>query len=242
MMKHGKHVLCEKPITSHARELEEMERVARENNVMLMEAMKSVYCPGYEAVRTNLHKLGPVRNVTLNFLQYTPCYEAYQKGMATNQFNPALSNCALVDTGVYTIHMLLALFGKPKKFQANAIMLSNGMDAAGTISCVYDDFLATLIYSKLATYEGNQIQGEQAAMIIDKISDIKHITIKYRDDREDEIIPIKKHPVMYYEIGVFLEAIKKGEQGDLLKISKLQMAFLDEARTQLGIVFPADNK
>jgi len=241
MMKHGKHVLCEKPISSHACELAEMECVAKENNVILMEAMKSVHCPGYAAVKDNLHRLGQIRNITFNFLQYSSRYDNYKAGIVENAFKPEISNGALMDIGVYTIHMLLALFGMPKMIHANAIMLETGTDGAGTISCKYEDFLATLIYSKISSYEGNQIQGESATMIIDKISDIKQVTIKYRDGKVEEI-PIDKKITMYYEIQKFVDAINSNEQAALLDVTKRQMMFLDEVRDQLSIVFPADGK
>ena len=241
MMKHGKHVLCEKPISSHERELGLMEEVARENNVILMEAMKSVHCPGYAAVRENLHKLGKIRNVTFNFLQYSSRYDKYKAGIIENAFKPEMSNGALMDIGVYNVHMLLALFGMPKKICAQAIMLKTGADAAGTISCDYGEFLATLIYSKISSYEGNQIQGEAATMIINKISDISKVTIKYRDGSEEEIA-IDKKDTMYYEVQRFVDAVNNNDQTGLLDVTKKQMLFLDEVRSQLGIVFPADSE
>lgn len=241
MMKHGKHVICEKPISSHADELAEMERVAMENNVILMEAMKSVHCPGYDAVQDNLHKLGQIRNVTFNFLQYSSRYDNYKAGSIENAFKPEISNGALMDIGVYTVHMLLALFGTPKNIRANAIILKTGTDGAGTISCDYEDFLATLIYSKISSYEGNQIGGESATMIIDKISDINQVIIKYCDGRVEEIA-IDKKTTMYYEIQKFVDAINNHEQAELLDVTKKQMMFLDEVRDQLGIVFPADSE
>lgn len=241
MMKHGKHVICEKPISSHSRELAEMEQIARANNVILMEAMKSVHCPGYEAVQNNIQKLGQISHVTFNFSQYSSRYDKYKAGIIENAFKPEVSNGALMDIGVYTIHMLLALFGMPVNIRANVMMLETGTDAAGTISCDYEDFLATLIYSKISSYEGNQIQGESATMIIDKISDIKQVTINYRDGRVENIA-INKKNTMYYEIQKFVDAINNHEQAGLLDVTKKQMMFLDEVRDQLGIVFPADKQ
>ena len=66
-MKHGKHVLCEKPFASNAREVKEMIAVSREYNVTLMEAMKPTLTPNFRAVRENIHKLGTIR-------RYFSCY------------------------------------------------------------------------------------------------------------------------------------------------------------------------
>jgi len=239
MMQHQKHVLCEKPIASNAAELAQMEQVAKANNVVLMEAMKSVHCQGYDAVWNNLPKLGVIRNVAFNFLQYSSRYDNYKAGIVENAFNPALSNGALMDIGVYPIHVLLALFDTPQNFKASAIMLANGADASGVILCDYPNFCATLTYSKITSYESNQIQGEEATMIIDKISDIKQIDIIYRDGRKEQI-RIGRKNIMIYEIEKFAKAINETNSEDLLVVTRKQMAFLDSVRKQVGIVFPAD--
>ena len=50
-MQQGKHVLCEKPLASNAKEAREMIRVARQNGVTLMEAMKSTLTPNFRQLR-----------------------------------------------------------------------------------------------------------------------------------------------------------------------------------------------
>jgi len=241
MMQHGKHVICEKPIASNMREFEEMTQVAGEKGVVLMEAMKSVHCPGFAAVRDNLHKLGVIRNITFNFLQYSSRYDNYKLGIVENAFKPELSNGALMDIGVYPLHMMLALFGIPKSVQSSGIKLDNGADASGVILCNYDSFLATLVYSKIATFEGNQIQGEKATMTIDKISDIKKVTIHHRDGVAEDI-RIEKKVTMIYEIEKFIATIKGYHTEDLLSTTSAQMYLLDQVRSQQGIIFPADEK
>ena len=50
LLSHGKHVLCEKPITSNARELEHLIQLAGQNNVILLEAIRSIFTPGDQAL------------------------------------------------------------------------------------------------------------------------------------------------------------------------------------------------
>ena len=45
LLSHGKHVLCEKPVTSNARELEHLIQLAGQNNVILLEAIRSIFTP-----------------------------------------------------------------------------------------------------------------------------------------------------------------------------------------------------
>ena len=51
MLKHGKHVLCEKPAASNAAELQRMRAAAENGQAVLLEAMRSVYDPGFRQLK-----------------------------------------------------------------------------------------------------------------------------------------------------------------------------------------------
>ena len=80
-MKHGKHVLCEKPMASNSRELREMIAVARENNVLLMEALKSTLMPNFTIIQENLFKIGQVRRYFASYCQYSSRYDPLGKSV-----------------------------------------------------------------------------------------------------------------------------------------------------------------
>ena len=90
MLRAGKHVLVEKPATANAREWEELCRIARENNVILLEAMRTVFLPEYKAIRENLPKLGTIRRATLSYCQYSSRYDKFKNGIIENAFRPEL--------------------------------------------------------------------------------------------------------------------------------------------------------
>ena len=83
MMKAGKHILCEKTIASNQKEAEEMFRTASENHVILLEAMRSVFDPGMDAVKANMNKLGVIRRATINYCQYSSRYDSFLQGQDT---------------------------------------------------------------------------------------------------------------------------------------------------------------
>ena len=177
MLKGGKHVLCEKPIASNQREFEEMKKVALEKRRILLEAMRSVYSPGFQAIRENLHKLGKIRRVSFQYCQYSRRYDNFKKGIIENAFNPALSNGALMDIGVYCVHPLVSLFGKPEKVISSSLKLSNGIDGAGTILTEYPDFQGELLYSKITDSRvPSQIQGEEGSLVIREIPDPRKLS------------------------------------------------------------------
>lgn len=242
MMEHGKHVLCEKTIASNAQELNQMIKTCTEQKVILLEAMRSVYSQGFEMIKRNLSKLGTLRRISFQYCQYSSRYDKFKKGMIENAFHPKFSNGALMDIGVYCVHPMVALFGKPQKLYSSSLKLSNGVEGAGTILAEYEGMQAELLYSKISNSKiPSQIQGEDGTMVIEKIQDPQNVTIYYRDGSE-EILDIPKiERDMCYEIENFFQLIKTRQvQHPYLNYSKMELDVMDEVRKQQNIVFPAD--
>lgn len=244
MLKGGKHVLCEKPIASNQREFEEMKKVALEKRRILLEAMRSVYSPGFQAIRENLHKLGKIRRVSFQYCQYSRRYDNFKKGIIENAFNPALSNGALMDIGVYCVHPLVSLFGKPEKVISSSLKLSNGIDGAGTILTEYPDFQGELLYSKITDSRvSSQIQGEEGSLVIREIPDPQEVVLYYRDGRTETLEIPRTENNMVYEIREFLRLIReKRYSHEYLENSQMEIELMDEVRRQQKIFFPADRK
>lgn len=244
MLKGGKHVLCEKPIASNQREFEEMKKAALENRRVLLEAMRSVYSPGFQAIRENLHKLGKIRRVSFQYCQYSRRYDNFKKGIIENAFNPALSNGALMDIGVYCVHPLVSLFGKPEKVISSSLKLSNGIDGAGTILTEYPDFQGELLYSKITDSRvPSQIQGEEGSLVIREIPDPQEVVLYYRDGRTETLEIPRTENNMVYEIREFLRLIReKRYSHEYLENSQMEIELMDEVRRQQKIFFPADRK
>ena len=244
MLKGGKHVLCEKPIASNQREFEEMKKAALENRRAFLEAMRSVYSPGFQAIRENLHKLGKIRRVSFQYCQYSRRYDNFKKGIIENAFNPALSNGALMDIGVYCVHPLVSLFGKPEKVISSSLKLSNGIDGAGTILTEYPDFQGELLYSKITDSRvPSQIQGEEGSLVIREIPDPQEVVLYYRDGRTETLEIPRTENNMVYEIREFLRLIReKRYSHEYLENSQMEIELMDEVRRQQKIFFPADRK
>ena len=213
MMQHHKHVLCEKPIASNASEFQQMYDTAIKNQVILLEAMRSVFSPGFAAIRSLLPVLGTIRQVDFSFCKYSSRYDHFKEGIIENAFHPALSNAALMDIGVYCVHPLVSLFGMPASIQSSSIFLSNGFEGAGTVLLQYPDMQATLRYSKISdSYLPSQIQGEAATLLIDKIQDPQQLTLLFRDGHtENPNIPAVSNN-MVYEAAEFVRLIDQLQQ------------------------------
>ena len=239
-----KHVLCEKPIASNSKELKAMIDAAKGNGVLLMEAMKSTFLPNFIAVRDNLHKIGKIRRVVMSYCQYSSRYDLYKDGKNPNTFNPEFSNGSLMDIGVYCVYPVIALFGRPREIKANAVMLESGVDGEGSILLKYDDMDAVIMHSKITnSFLPSEIQGEDGNIIIDKVPLFKKVRIEYRNGDVEDLTRSHLEHDMCYEIEEFINLIKNNKLESSTNTYKLAldvMEVMDEARKQVGLLFPAD--
>ncbi|WP_028784328.1 Gfo/Idh/MocA family protein [Thalassobacillus devorans] len=244
VMEQGKHVLCEKPMASNAKEVEAMVEAAKKNEVLLMEAMKNTFLPNFQSIQTNIHKIGKVRRYVGSFCKYSSRYDAYKEGEVLNAFNPTFSNGSLMDLGVYCIYPMLLLFGAPKSIQAHAVKLETGVDGEGSIIFSYDDMEAVVMHSKISTsFCPSEIQGEYGSILIDNISDPEHVEIRFKDGSEQNITQSSASPSMYYEAAEFIKLITEGKKESAINShhhSLTTIKIVEEARKQAGIVYPAD--
>ncbi|MGP3610814.1 Gfo/Idh/MocA family protein [Anoxybacteroides rupiense] len=244
LMNHGKHVLCEKPLASNTKEVQAMIEAAKANDVVLMEAMKTTLLPNFQAIRRHLHKIGKIRRYFANYCQYSSRYDAYKQGTVLNAFNPAFSNGALMDLGVYCLYPLVVLFGKPQSLKASSVMLESGVDGEGSIVLHYGDMDAVVMYSKITnSYVPAEIQGEEGSIVIDAIHTPTKVEIRYRDGRVEDITEPQTHHPMYYEALEWTQLITRGQRQSEINShahSFITAEIMEEARKQTGIRFPAD--
>ncbi|MGM0882202.1 MAG: Gfo/Idh/MocA family protein [Bacillota bacterium] len=243
-MNKGIHVLCEKPIASNAKELRQMIAGAKANGVLLMEALKSTLLPNFKAIQENIHRLGTIRRYFANYCQYSSRYDAYKAGTVLNAFNPVFSNGALMDLGIYCIYPLVVLFGKPDVVKATGVMLESGVDGEGSIVLQYANMDAVIMYSKIThSFLPSEIQGENGSIVIDKINDSGKVEIQYRNGTVEDISQPTGSNSMYYEAKEFIELIQAGRTESAVNSfenSLTTMEIMDEARKQIGLVYPAD--
>ena len=98
-LKAKKHVLCEKSITLNSEELEEAIKLAKENNVVLAEAMTIYHMPIYKALNEKIQSgdFGELRLLQMNFGSYK------EYNMKNRFFNRNLAGGAMLDIGVYAL-------------------------------------------------------------------------------------------------------------------------------------------
>lgn len=243
-LRNKKHVFCEKSMASNSKEVESMIELANQNNVLLMEGMKTTLLPNFKIIKDNLHKIGKIRRYFASYCQYSSRYDKYKEGIILNAFKNDLSNGATMDIGVYCIYPMVCLFGVPKEIKASNFMLESGVDGQGSALFKYEDMEGSIIYSKIAnSYLPAEIQGEEGTIIIDTINDMKKITINYRNGNTEIISGDQIEENMMYEVKEFIGLINNGtleskinSHENSLNTSKV----MEEIRNQIGLVYPAD--
>ena len=224
-MSYGKHVLCEKPFASNAKEVRAMIEASRTYNVTLMEAMK----------------------------QYSSRYDKFKEGIVLNAFKPELSNGAMMDIGIYTVYPMVVLFGRPKKIDASGIVLSSGADGQGAVNFLYEGMNATVLYSKIVNSAlPTEIQGEEGNLTLDRINIIRKVTYSPRlapamgkgpEPVPEDLSVVADKDEYYYEVVEFINLVLSGKREseiNSLDNSLITLEIIDEVRRQLGIVYPAD--
>lgn len=176
-----------------------------------MEAMRPTTNPNFKLIKENLYKIGAIRQVMLKYCQYSSRYDLLKAGEITNIFDKNMSGGALYDIGVYPLYFTLAMFGEPKEYMGSNYLLSSGVDGCGTILLKYPDKIGVISYSKITDEKTpSEIIGEDGSIVINKVSTVKGITIKYKDGREEKIEVDTYENDMRYEIEEFAKLIEEG--------------------------------
>lgn len=102
----GKHVLCEKPMVLDLDEAKELYGLAERNGVVLQEALKTAFAPGFRRL-INLAKggvIGKVRQVNATFTKLTP-------DKTLREFDPRQGGGAITELASYVLCPIVKLFG-----------------------------------------------------------------------------------------------------------------------------------
>ena len=253
-MKHGKHVLCEKPMASNAYEVKQMIAASRQYVVTLMEAMKPTLTPNFRVLREALPKAGVIRRYFASYCQYSSRYDKFKEGIVLNAFKPELSNGAMMDIGVYTVYPMVVLFGRPNKISASGVVLSTGTDGQGAVNFEYEGMNATVLYSKIANSSlPTEIEGEDGNFMLDKINQINRVTWQARPVASsgkgpltpvEDISAVTDKDEYYYEVAEFINLVQAGKlesEVNSHENSLITIEIIDEVRRQLGVSFLADH-
>lgn len=240
----GKHLIVEKPFTSNAEQANYLYRLAKEQNLLVFEAISTIYNPNFIKIRELLPDLGEIKIVSLNYTQYSSRYDAFRRGEILPAFDYRKSGGALMDLDIYNIHFIAGLFGEPLcvDYMAN---MENNVDTSGILTLDYGRFKAVLIGAKdCAAPFINAIQGNNGCIYTSSpLFTLTHF--EYQKNHEEAIhfdLDGDAHR-MKHEFLRFLDVFNRKdyqENDRMLKHSLIVMDIVSIARKKAGIVFPDD--
>ncbi|MEH7011602.1 Gfo/Idh/MocA family oxidoreductase [Neobacillus niacini] len=241
-LKNKKHVICEKPIFSNPAELEKAYQTAEENGVYLFEAIRNIHTPNFRILKEKLHMAGNLRSTILPYIQYSSRYDSFLRGENPNIFSSTFSGGALVDLGVYPLYLAVGLFGEPKKVSYHPVILSSGIDGSGTLVLEYQDFICTILCSKIShSVMPCEIHGERGTFVLGDVAPISEIKFIDSHTKESEILSVNQEDKdMVYEcinIAKIIETKDDNQYENLKNMSKIVLRITEEARKQNNIVF-----
>lgn len=102
----GKHVMCEKAITINVSELDELQALAADKGLVLMDSCTILHMPLYKELRRRLEAgdFGRVHLAQVNFGSF------HEFDAQSRFFNPALGGGAMLDIGVYGFSLVRTFF------------------------------------------------------------------------------------------------------------------------------------
>lgn len=131
LLEHGKHVLCEKPLTSSYHHTEYICKKAEEKKLFLMEALWTRFVPAFKRMREALAagEIGDPRYVHVTV--------GYPMQGLERVFRKELGGSAVLTMGTYCANAILQVFGPelPTKITASADFNDEGVETtvAGTM-------------------------------------------------------------------------------------------------------------
>lgn len=221
----GKHVICEKPITTNAKAYALLKDIADSEGVIYMEAIIPIYTHFRNAIKEALGEIGSPAMAKIDYCQRSSRYDAFMAGENMNIFDMSLHAGTLMDLGIYCVYAAVDLLGMPDSITATANYLRNGCDGSGAALFSYPDFTAVLSYSKTGqSAVGCEIVGDRGSVIIDKIG----LYAEARLVKDGTVTPLTeftpKEELMSMEAAAFADFI---EGKDLDKYAAASILCID---------------
>lgn len=204
-IENGKHVLCEKPMSFTKYESVELYKLAKDNKVVLMEAVKAAYCPGFQQLINVAKggKIGEIKDVEACFSRIAD--------INSRERTDTIYGGAFLEFGANALLPIIKLLGKDyKDVQIDSINDDKGIDLYTKIRIKYDNALAMAKVGVGVKSEGQLIVAGTKGYIIAQSPWwlTKRFDIRYEDSSiVEHFEPKFKGDGLRYEISDFISKI-----------------------------------
>jgi len=201
-LEHEKHVLCEKPIAFTKAESEGLYQLARDKKLVLLEAVKTAYCPGFQQLINVAQsgKIGEIRDVEATFTRLADPNARERKDAAYGG--------AFLEFGSYTLLPIFKLLGTDyKDVHFRTMKDENGVDIYTKVYLDYGHAVATAKNGVAIKSEGQLvISGTQGYILAESPWWLtKKFVVRYENPNQIETYePTFNGDGLRYEISEFV--------------------------------------
>ncbi len=213
----GKHVLCEKPMAFTRSQAEELFSLARERHLILMEGIKTAFCPGFAQMISIARsgKIGEIRDVEACFSRLTSPH--------VREMEDIRYGGAFMEFGSYTVLPVLKLLGLDyQEIKVRSIQAENGVDLYTKIYFDYKNGMGTSKTGLGVKSEGQLlISGTRGYILAESPWWLtRKFQVRYEDPNKIETYtPNFMGDGLRYEIGEFISRIN-GRGGHAFKLTE----------------------
>jgi predicted dehydrogenase len=241
----GKHVLLEKPFTMDAAEAADIVDLAKEKQLVILEAMWTRWLPHMVRLHEILDAgtIGEVRTVFADHDQHAP------EDPAGRMYAPELGGGALLDLGIYPVSFAFDILGEPTSVSAISSPTATGVDRQTAILFGYSEGQQAVLHCALDTVGANtaSILGTKGRVQIDTVW-YTPTTFTVYDNQQQVIERFDEkvsHRGMQFQAWELERLVAAGElAGDVLSPAESVaiMKTMDAVREQIGLVYSANGE
>lgn len=228
-LEHGKHVLCEKPLTLHGAQAKELYQCAKDNKLVLFEGIKTAYCPGFSKLLgiACSGAIGNIRNVEACFTKL--------ENEESRELTDLRYGGSFTELGSYVMLPIFKLFGKQyERVTFDSICGENGLDLFTRASFKYPNGLATATCGLGVKSEGRLLISGTKGYIIAEAPWWKTTYFEVHHENPIEVERYSEHFLgdgLRYEISDFLSMISGNDQSDF-KLTRGESVAMAEVMEQ----------
>jgi len=229
----GKHVLCEKPVVLKKAQAVEVWVMAKEKKLVLMEAIKTAYTPGFIKL-LGVAKMGSIGKI----YDVEACFTKLISGNV-RELNPEGNGGSFTELASYPLVAIVKLLGKDyEDLRFETFTNNKGVDIYTKAYFKYKDSIATVKVGLGVKSEGQLIiSGSNGYIIVEAPWwKTQSFEVRYEDINRNEKFFVKyRGDGLRYEVHEFAVMINNGDEkkgfkltaGESIAIAEVMEKFLE---------------
>ncbi len=232
--------MCEKPLTVNAAETQSLIKLAKEQNLFLMEAMWMRFLPVISQLKAWIKEqiIGEIRMLKADFGIRKPL------DSQSRLFNPDLAGGALLDVGIYPISLAFWVFERaPQTMHSAADLGITGIDEQNACIFKYNQGQLAILFSALRTNTSHQaeIYGTRGSIVLPDFWHGQSAIVKKEGKAAKTYhFPIKSNGYNY-EAKHVMDCLKNGKmESDVMPLRETLeiISTMDKMRKQWELKYP----